>query len=81
MENFMKNYLNHKNLLNEGFFTKLFKLLQIDPDNQDKIKKSKKIKSSLVSLNKSQDELEYALEDLLGKKINLNRYSLKDFLG
>ena len=77
----MKNYLNHKNLLNEGFFTKLFKLLQIDPDNQDKIKKSKKIKSSLVSLNKSQDELEYALEDLLGKKINLNRYSLKDFLG
>jgi hypothetical protein len=81
MENFMKDYLNHRHLLNEGFFTKLFKLLQVNPKNQEKIKNNKAVKNSLVSLNKSQDELEDALEDLLGKKINLNRYSLKDFLG
>ena len=77
----MKDYLNSKNILTEGFFTKLFNLLKVNPENQDKIKNNKKIKNSLNSLNKSQDELEDALEDLLGKKINLNRYSLKDFLG
>ena len=77
----MKDYLNSKNILTEGFFTKLFNLLKVKPENQDKIKNNKKIKNSLNSLNKSQDELEDALEDLLGKKINLNRYSLKDFLG
>jgi hypothetical protein len=76
----MKRYLDYKRLLNESFFTKLFNFLKIQPDAQHKIKNDTKIQNSLTSLNKSQDELESALEDLLGKKIDLNRYSLKDFL-
>jgi len=76
----MKKSLDYTQLLSENFFTKLFNLFKIEPADQQQVKSNKKIQNSLNSLNKSQDELETALEDLLGKKIDLNRYSLKDFL-
>lgn len=81
-----KTYMDNKNILSEGFFSKLFNLLKIkDDDVIDKVKKDKKVKKSLNNLNKNREDLENMLNSYLkdaGLKpdVKLNRYSLKDFI-
>ena len=75
-----KSYMNSKNILSEGFFSKIFKMLKISKTQKDQIKKSKEIHKSIKDLNSAQSNLEDALEDYVGKKVKLNRYTLKDFL-
>ena len=75
-----KSYMNRNNILVEGFFSKIAKILGLSSSEKSKLKKDKKITKSLKSLNNSQSELEKSLSDLTGKKVKLNRYSLKDFM-
>tara|TARA_Y100000310_G_C20296977_1_gene629897 strand:- start:346 stop:585 length:240 start_codon:yes stop_codon:yes gene_type:complete len=75
-----KSYMNKENILAEGFFSKLFKVLSLSKSDENKLKKSKKIRKSLFDLNNAQSNLEKSLEDLTGDKVSLNRYSLKDFI-
>ena len=75
-----KSYMNQKNILSEGFFSKLFKLFKTDKKTQDRIKRKTNIKKSIKDLNKAQSDLEKGLSKELGRKIELNRYALKDFI-
>ena len=86
LEKFMSNkksYMNHKNLLAEGFFDKLFKLLRLrSSEDKAKLKRSKDIQNSLASLNKNWDDLENYVSDVTGKpfKFSTGKFTLKDFL-
>ena len=75
-----KKYLNPDRILSEGFFKKFFSAFRVTGNLQDKIKRNKDIKDSLLNLNNAQSDLEDALEKFTGKKISLNKYALKDFL-
>jgi len=46
-----KSYMNKENILAEGFFSKLFKVLSLSKSDENKLKKSKKIRKSLFDLN------------------------------
>mgnify|MGYP003151080670 CR=1 FL=1 len=74
-----KSYMNHNNLLNEGFFNKLFKLFKIDNTLKDKVKSSFGVRKKLKKLNNSVSGLEKALENEFGKKIPLEKFKLSDF--
>ena len=51
-----KSYMNQSNLLGEGFFDKLFKLLKTDSKVKSKVKSNPKIKTQLKKLNKNSEE-------------------------
>tara|TARA_Y100000310_G_scaffold69222_1_gene64685 strand:- start:196 stop:435 length:240 start_codon:yes stop_codon:yes gene_type:complete len=74
-----KSYMNQSNLLGEGFFDKLFKLLKTDSKVKSKVKSDPKIKTQLKKLNNTVGELEKALEDQFGHEVNLEKYKLSDF--
>ena len=74
-----KSYMNQNNLLNEGFFDKLFKLFKTDSKVKSKVKSNPKIKTQLKKLNNTVSGLEKALEDEFGYKIPLDKYKLSDF--
>ena len=74
-----KSYMNQNNLLSEGFFNKLFKLLKVDSTLKDKVKSSFGIKKQLKKLNNSVSGLEKALENEFGRKIPLEKFKLSDF--
>ena len=75
-----KSYMNRINILSEGFLDKIFKFFKADKEAQGRIKRKKSIKKSIKKLNTAQSELEAGLSKEFGKKIELNRYSLKDFI-
>ena len=74
-----KSYMNQNNLLSEGFFDKLFKLLKTDSKVKSKVKSNPKIKTQLKKLNNPVSDLEKALKDEFGYKIPLDKYKLSDF--
>ena len=78
-----KSYMNKTNLIAEGFFSKLIKMVK-DRKFLKTIEKDKKINKSLKNLNKSTNELEKHLNSMLKdaglKPISLNKYELKDFV-
>jgi len=74
-----KSYMNHNNLLNEGFFNKLFKSFKIDSELKDKIKSNFGVGKKLKNLNNSVSALEKSLEKEFGKKITLAKFKLSDF--
>ena len=78
-----KSYMNKTNLIAEGFFSKLIKMVK-DRKFLKTIEKDKKINKSLKNLNKSTNELEkhlnYMLKDAGLKPVSLNKYELKDFV-
>ena len=78
-----KSYMDNENILAEGFFNKLKKLLKLSPKEQKVLKKNKSFMASFKSLGKATSELEDAInQDLkrLGKKpIKLDKYELSDF--
>ena len=76
-----KSYMSGKNIILEGFFNDLFKILKLHP----KLKNNKKIKNDIYTLNKKVTNLEKMMNDELKsygskKKIKLKQYKLKDFI-
>ena len=74
-----KSYMNQNNLLNEGFFDKLFKLFKTDSKVKSKVKSNPNVKKQLKKLNNTVSDLEKSLEDEFGYKIPLDKYKLSDF--
>ena len=81
-----KSYMDRTNILNEGFFSKLFRIFK--PKKSDgsskeelikKVSQDPKVKKSLKKLNKSTTDLETILSRAVGQKINLNKFTVKDF--
>tara|TARA_X000001388_G_scaffold76886_2_gene75567 strand:+ start:198 stop:428 length:231 start_codon:yes stop_codon:yes gene_type:complete len=73
--------MSGKNIILEGFFNDLFKILKLHP----KLKNNKKIKNDIYTLNKKVTNLEKMMNDELKsygskKKIKLKQYKLKDFI-
>ena len=76
-----KSYMNTENVLSEGFFDKLSKLVgKLKPIQKNKLKKSKKLKSALSSLNKSVNDIEKAFSDAYGTDVKLDKFKLSDFI-
>jgi len=77
-----KSYMDNKNILAEGFFSKLFKAIK-DNNVKKNIKKDKELNKHLKSLNKRTQSMEDRVNKYLkaaGKKtIKLDTYTLKDF--
>ena len=76
-----KSYMNFKNILSEGFFDSLLKVLKRYP----KLKNTKKIKGDVKDLNKKVSNLEKMMNDELAgfgskKKIKLKPHKLSDFI-
>tara|TARA_R100000008_G_C3450419_1_gene99061 strand:- start:159 stop:428 length:270 start_codon:yes stop_codon:yes gene_type:complete len=84
-----KSYMNKENILKEGFFDKLKKMLGLSTKQTKLIKKSKEAVNAVKGLNQQVDNLEDALNDELERlnslganikgKIKLQHYTLKDF--
>jgi hypothetical protein len=76
-----KSYMNTENVLSEGFFDKLSKLVgKLKPNQKNKLKKSKKLKSALSGLNKSVNDIEKAFSDIYGTDVKLDKFKLSDFV-
>tara|TARA_R100000008_G_C3558177_1_gene154433 strand:- start:48 stop:281 length:234 start_codon:yes stop_codon:yes gene_type:complete len=73
-----KSYMDNTNIIQEGFFETLKKYLIKYP----KLKKDKKVRSSLKSLNHEIKELEKMFRDLdpKNKRLKLSKYKLTDFI-
>ena len=74
------SFLNSNNILKEGVFTNLLKLLKLHPD----LNKNKKIKTKITDLNNQVDDLEKLMNQELKsygskKKVKFKKYGLKDF--
>ena len=81
------SYMDRKNILNEGFFSKLFKMFKpkgkkANSNKADlvrKVAKDPKVKKSLKNLNDNTKSLEDLLSGYLGRKVTLNKFEVKDF--
>ena len=73
-----KSYMSKINILSESFFDKILKLIGLDQVKA--LKKDKTFKTDLKSLNKSIKNLEKDFKKSYGEKLNLNKFSLKDFI-
>jgi hypothetical protein len=78
-----KSYMNQSNLIAEGFFSKLGKMLGLSSKEERLLKKNPKIKAALKDYNNSWKELENMVKDFTGdKKYKLpnQKFTMKDFL-
>jgi len=81
-----KSYMNNKNILAEGFFSKLAKLLKLSSKEEKILQKDKKIMFKFKSLNKGVDDIETELNKRFKelnpnhKPIKLSKYKLSDFI-
>ena len=63
-----KSYMDRQNILAEGFFSKLFKILGLSSSkDRAKIQRSKNIQQSLLNLNNSWSDLEKSVSKATGK--------------
>ncbi len=78
-----KSYMNQSNLIAEGFFSKLLKLIK-DKNVVNKLKKDKVLTKDLNNLNKltkdTEDRINKDLLSLGKKPIKLSKFSIKDFI-
>ena len=84
--------MNNDNILKEGFFDKIKKLLGLSTSQEKDIKNSKAAKYHAQKVNNSLGELNAAIQEFedhaqsmlkdigVNKKLNLKRYKIKDFL-
>ena len=77
--------MNKNNILNEGFFDKLFRKLGIkDKAEQNKIKTDRKLSGAIKNLNRVQNDLEDWYNELRKRRgessKKLRRYSVDDFI-
>ena len=78
-----KSYMDRQNILAEGFFSKLFKILGLSSSkDRAKIQRSKNIQQSLLNLNNSWSDLEKSVSKATGKpfKFKTNKFTLKYFI-
>ena len=80
-----KSYMNKSNLITEGFFSKLRKVLGLSSKEEKTLKKNKKFMKSFKDLNSSVVNLEKMMNDEMknygsSKKIKLNQFKLSDFI-
>jgi len=76
-----QSYMNNENVLSEGFFDKLSKIIgKLKPNQKNKLKKSKKLKSALIDLNNSVSDIEQAYSDIYGTDVKLDKFKLSDFV-
>ena len=80
-----KSYMNKNNLLAEGFFNKIAKILRLSTSQEKQLKKNKKVQGILKDLNNDVAEFEKlaseAFEELgIDRKVDITRYKLKDFI-
>ena len=78
-----KSYMNNENLLAEGFFGKLAKMLGLSSSEKKLLKKNPKLKSSLRKYNDGWKSLEKDIQDLSGdKKFKFphQKFKLSDFI-
>ena len=77
-----KSYMNNENILAEGFFSKLGKMLGLSSSEERKLKKNPKLKSALKNYNNGWKELEKHVQDLTGDKkfkFTHQKFKLSDF--
>ena len=77
-----KSYMNNENILSEGFFSKLGKILGLSSKEEKILKKNPKLKSSLKKYNNSWKSLEKDIQDLTGNKkfkFPHQKFTIKDF--
>ena len=78
-----KSYMNNKNILLEGFFSKIAKMLRLSSSEEKKLKKNKKLTSALKDYNTSCKDLEKQIQDETGNKnfkFPYRKFTLSDFL-
>ena len=78
-----KSYMNNKNILLEGFFSKIAKILRLSSSEEKKLKKNKKLTSALKDYNASWKDLEKQIQDETGNKnfkFPYRKFTLSDFL-
>ena len=80
-----KSYMNQSNLIAEGFFSKLRKVLGLSSKEEKTLKKNKNFMKSFKDLNSSVVNLEKMMNDEMKtygskKKIKLNQFKLSDFI-
>ena len=75
--------MNNKNILLEGFFSKIAKILRLSSSEEKKLKKNKKLTSALKDYNASWKDLEKQIQDETGNKnfkFPYRKFTLSDFL-
>ena len=77
-----KSYMNKDNLVTEGFFSKIAKMLGLSSSEERKLKKNKKVQNIIKDLNNDVVEFERlaseAFKDLgIDRKVDITKYKLK----
>ena len=82
-----KSYMDRQNILNEGFFSKLFSMFKPKQKKNTsreeiikRVENDPKVRKSLNKFNKSTENLEKLLTRLMNKKVTLDRFEVKDFI-
>ncbi len=78
-----KSYMNNENILAEGFFSKLGKMLGLSSKEEKILKKNPKLKSALKDYNDGWKSLEKEIQDETGDKnfkFPHRKFTLSDFL-
>ncbi len=78
-----QSYMNKENILAEGFFSKLGKMLGLSSKEEKILKKNPKIKAALKDYNDSWNKLEKKVQQQTGNKnfkLPHTKFKLTDFL-
>ena len=78
-----KSYMNKENILAEGFFSKLGKMLGLSSKQEKLLKKDPKIKSALKDYNDGWSDIEDYVRDFTGDqsfKLSKKKFTISDFI-
>ena len=75
-----KSYMDNKNIMADGFFSKLLSVFKLSPDKVKKVKKDKKVKKSIKQLNKNWDDLADMFAKDYGIKPKFEKFKVSDFM-
>ena len=78
-----KSYMNNENILAEGFFSKLGKLLGLSSKEEKILKKSPSVRKALKDYNKGWENLEKKVQQQTGNKnfkLPHKTFKLSDFI-
>lgn len=72
--------MNRNNLLSEGFFDKLFKLLKVKKDDKKNLSKDKELDSAIKQMNDAARSMEKRFKKY-GHNVKLKNWKPEDFIG
>ena len=87
-----KSYMDKNNIITEGFFGKLAKVLGLSSSQEKQLKKDKKIQNIINDLNSDIKELNSDVKEFerlatkayknlgIDRKVDITKYKLKDFI-